>query len=173
MLAMRQVVLSNLGNKVKDHSAYQAWVQEKYLEELPSHLKNMEATRLKLHEKKGTLKEEIKSIQGFIKPLQNKIWQARSKYFNWIYKHDRDKWMALDPVISVHPDAVIFECFSQDESSYGRVTVPSHLLQTFGETKYGTTNIDFSATLADEIYRVRSYRPAWLKVAFEKSGTLY
>lgn len=168
MLAMRQVVLSNLGNKLKDHSAYQAWVQERYMEELPAHLKNMEATRLKLAEQKTMLKEEMQGIQNFVKPLQSKIWKARSKYFDWLYKHDRDKWIALDPVISVHPDSVIFECFSQDESSYGRVTVPSHLLQTFNETRYGTTNIDFSAALADEVYRIRSYRPAWLKVAFEK-----
>ena len=78
------------------------------------------------------------------------------------------KWMVLDPVISVHPDAVIFEAFSLDESSYGRISVPSNLLETLGDVDYGTTNIDFSQALADEIYRVRSYRPAWLKVAFEK-----
>ncbi|QHT69448.1 hypothetical protein GXP67_23795 [Rhodocytophaga rosea] len=168
MLAMRQVVLSNLGNKVKDHSAYQAWVQERYLEELPAHLKNMEVGRLKLNEQKNKLKEERKTIESFVKPIRTQIWAARSKYYEWVRKYDREKLFIFDPVISVHPDAVIFECFSQDESSYGRVTVPSNLLQTFGETRFGTTNIDFSAALAAEIYRVRSYRPAWLKVAFEK-----
>ena len=45
------------------------------------------------------------------------------------------------------------------------MSVPSENLETFGDVNYGTTNIDFSQGLADEIYRVRSYRPAWLKVA--------
>ena len=56
-------------------------------------------------------------------------------------------WMILDPVVSVHPDATIFEVFSQDESSYGRVTVAADNLQTDGETVFGTTNVDFSAAL--------------------------
>ena len=41
-------------------------------------------------------------------------------------------------------------------------------LEIFGDVAYGTTNIDFSQSLADELYRVRSYRPAWLKVAQEQ-----
>jgi len=73
-------------------------------------------------------------------------------------------WMILDPVVSVHPDATIFEVFSLDESSYARVTVPTEKLDTLGETIYGTTNVDFSQRLADELQRVRDYRPAFLGV---------
>jgi hypothetical protein len=70
-------------------------------------------------------------------------------------------------VVSVHPDALIFEVFSQDESSYGRVTVPSDRLEVLGDVAYGTTNIDFSRTLAREMERVRNYRPAWLQIGAE------
>jgi hypothetical protein len=152
----------------KDHTAYQEWVAEKYLEELPDHLKHIPAEKVRLLEQREKLKIQQRALIKEVKPLQTQVDKARYEYYQWLYKHDRDKWYVLDPVISVHPDAVIFEGFSLDESAYGRVSVPSNLLETFGDTDFGTTNIDFSQALADEIYRVRSYRPAWLKVAFEK-----
>ncbi|WP_204301607.1 hypothetical protein, partial [Stenotrophomonas maltophilia] len=76
---------------------------------------------------------------------------------DWLSKNDSAAWWILDPVVSVHPDAVVFEVFSQDESSYGRVTVPGDKLELFGETIFGTTNVDYSRALADEIRRVRTY----------------
>ncbi|MDX2306541.1 MAG: SWIM zinc finger family protein [Microscillaceae bacterium] len=168
MLALRQVVKGDWRSPQKDHSAYQEWVMERYLEELPEHLKGLEAEKALLLEKREKLKIRQKNLKNEIDPIQKEINKARMEYYQWLYKHDREKWIVLDPVISVHPDAVIFEAFSLDESSYGRVSVPADLLETFGEVQFGTTNIDFSQALADEIYRVRSYRPAWLKVAFEK-----
>ena len=168
MLALRQVVKGDWRTPQKDHTAYQEWVMERYIEELPAHLKGMEAKKVMLLEKREKLKIRQKNIRKELKSVEDEVNKSRYAYYQWLYKHDRDKWVALDPVISVHPDAVIFEGFSVDESTYGRVSVPTNLLETFGDIDYGTTNIDFSQALADEIYRVRSYRPAWLKVAFEK-----
>ncbi len=168
MLALRQVVKSDWRPKQKDNTAYQEWVMERYIEELPAHLKNIEAKKALMLEEREKLKIRQKQLKKEVRPIEQAVNKSRYDYYQWLYKHDRDKWYALDPVISVHPDAVIFEGFSLDESTYGRVSVPSDLLETFGKVDYGTTNIDFSQALADEIYRVRSYRPAWLKVAFEK-----
>ena len=42
-------------------------------------------------------------------------------YFQYLLKRDYQAWIVLDPVITVHPDQVFFECFSKDESSYGRL----------------------------------------------------
>ena len=168
MLALREVVRGDWRPAQKDHTAYQEWVTERYMEELPQHLKHVETKKIKKLEKREILKGKKKDINKKIGSIQSEVSKARRQYYDWLYKHDRDKWMVLDPVISVHPDAVIFEAFSLDESSYGRISVPSNLLSTIGDVDYGTTNIDFSQALADEIYRVRSYRPAWLKVAFEK-----
>jgi hypothetical protein len=168
MLSLRQVVKGDWRTPQKDHTAYQEWVAEKYIEELPEHLKHIPAEKVRLLEQREKLKAQQRALKREIQPLQAEVDKARYEYYQWLYKHDRDKWIVLDPVISVHPDAVIFEGFSLDESAYGRVSVPSNLLESFGDTDFGTTNIDFSQALADEIYRVRSYRPAWLKVAFEK-----
>ena len=168
MLALRKVVVGNWRGGTQDHSQYQEWVKKKYLEELPLIYADVQKEQEELLAKKKEIQSKIKAINQIVQPIQSRMWKARSKYRNYLYQHEREKWRLLDPVISVHPDCVIFEAFSLDESSYGRLSVPMENLETFGNISYGTTNIDFSQALADEIYRVRSYRPAWLKVAYEQ-----
>jgi hypothetical protein len=170
MMALRQVVKSDWRTKQVDHTKYQDWVMERYLEDLPEMLKtkNYDAKKIKSLLQRETLEKERRKLNADISPLRKEMDRSRRAYYDWLYQNNRDMWIALDPVISVHPDAVIFEGFSVDESTYGRVSVPFRLLDTFGDTKFGTTNIDFSLGLANELYRVRSYRPAWLKVSFEK-----
>lgn len=168
MLALRKVVVGDWRTPQRDHSRYQAWVQQEYLKELPNHFEGIQAQQVELIGKQKLIQTKIKELNARLKPLQKSVWSAQSKYRSYLAKHEREKLWVLDPVISVHKDTVIFEAFSLDESSYGRVSVPMKNLETFGEIAYGTTNIDFSQQLADEIYRVRSYRPAWLKVAYDQ-----
>ncbi len=168
MLALRKVVTGNWRGEQKDHTKYQEWVYQQYLLELPKHYAVILKEKKHLLDEKEKLNEQVEAINKEIKPLQKRYYAARSTYYNWLYKNDRSKWIILDPVISVHPDCVIFEAFSLDESTYGRISVPMSNLEIFDEISYGTTNIDFSQGLADEIYRVRSYRPAWLKVAYDQ-----
>jgi hypothetical protein len=172
MLALHEVVSADLRFQEKDHTAYQEWVQARYLEEL-------EATHGKRIRRAQAQLEEVARCKTQIAPLQKRerelyklldnaeLWKAKSKYWKWLYDKNKALWMILDPVVSVHPDAVIFEVFSRDESSYARVTVPTEKLDTFGETIFGTTNVDFSPRLADEMKRVRDYRPAFLGVGGE------
>ena len=169
MLALFEVVGSDLRFAAKDHTAYQEWVRGEYLKELSPQL---EARRQKLPAqtvRRDELRTQIKTLGDEATPHRNKLgstelWGAKRRYWKWLYSHHKELWWILDPVVSVHPDATIFEVFSQDESSYGRVTVAAQNLETQGETVFGTTNVDFSAALADEIRRVRSYRPAQLNV---------
>src|SRR5207237_1964988 len=83
---------------------------------------------------------------------------ARTKYFQYLYKRDVEAWFVLDPVITVHPDEVFFECFSKDESSYGRLAVNFEVFEDVGEFACGTTNIDYSEALYDEFQKIRSYK---------------
>jgi hypothetical protein len=169
MLALYDVVSSDLRQKQKDYSAYQRWVQERYLEELDA-WRGQQLRRLPaLADRRAVLKNRVTEIARVTRPLESTLQdaiflEARGKYYKWLWTHDKDAWMILDPVVSVHPDCVVFEVFSIDESSYGRVTVPMDRLDTFGDVAYGTTNVDYSRALADEIRRVRSYRPAFLSV---------
>jgi hypothetical protein len=173
MLALYDVVTGDLRNRPKDdHSAYQAWVQQRYLEELGEEMRSRAAGLPALLERRAALAEQVRALQGQVTNLQKtayggKFHTRKYEYFGWLRKHDMEAWIVLDPVVSVHPDCLIFEVFSQDESSYGRVTVPTASLDIFGAPAYGTTNIDYSRPLADEIRRIRSYRPAFLQIGAE------
>ena len=70
------------------------------------------------------------------------FYRARSNYFNWLYTANRDAWFVLDPVITVHPERVLFEAFSQDESTYCAVSISHDAFARTGAMAYGTTNID-------------------------------
>ena len=169
MLALYAVVSGDHRVKPKDHTAYQEWVQQRYLEELGLEMTARLRQMPGLNDKRSTLKARVQALRKEAQPLEKTLasadfYQSRAKYFKWLWDNDREGWMVLDPVVSVHPDCVVFEVFSIDESSYGRVTVPMDNLDTLGETVYGTTNVDYSLTLAHEIARVRDYRPAYLSV---------
>jgi hypothetical protein len=169
MLALHRVVSSDLRFTAKDNSAYQEWVQARYLEMIEdvhaARLHALPEQRRELEALRGTIGPLQKRAQELYKQLpENELWNAKRKYWKYLWEHNKALWMLLDPVVSVHPDAVLFEVFSLDESSYGRVVVPMEKLDSFGETQFGTTNVDFSQRLADELKRVRSYRPAMLDV---------
>ncbi len=169
MLALFEVVGSDLRFAAKDHTAYQEWVRGEYMRELAPELGARRAQLPAQTARRDELRAQLKTLNEEAAPHRQKLgstqlWDAKRRYWKWLYARDFALWMILDPVVSVHPDATIFEVFSQDESSYGRVTVAADNLQTEGETVFGTTNVDFSAALADEIRRVRSYRPARLSV---------
>lgn len=172
MLVLYEVVRGDLRTKNRDHSAYQEWVQQRYLDELSPTLAHNRARLPALLGRRDELAARMKDLQGEIRTLERatggaEYHRAKRRYFDWLWKHDKEAWWVLDPVVSVHPDALIFEVFSQDESSYGRVTVPTERLEIMGGVAYGTTNIDYSRALAREMERVRNYRPAWLQIGAE------
>ena len=84
--------------------------------------------------------------------------KAERDYFQYLYKRDYDAWFVLDPVITVHPDELFFECFSQDESSYGKLGCNYEVFKEVNEFACGTTNIDYSAALYDEFQKIRNYK---------------
>ena len=156
MLALYAVVSGDFRSQNKDHTAYQEWVQQRYLEELPAAMAEHAAKAPALLQRRKELHEQIKLKQKDMREhhqnlLSGDYYTAQRQYFKWLLTHNYAAWYVLDPVVSFHPDCLIFEVFSQDESSYGRVTVPTDRLDIFGETQYGTTNIDFSHQLAEEM----------------------
>jgi hypothetical protein len=70
----------------------------------------------------------------------------------------------LDPIITVHPDRVFFEAFSNDQSTYGLVIADRELFETEGEVHCGTTNVDFTSWLWHALSDMRSSRPTWLHI---------
>lgn len=178
MLALHRVVSGDARFREADHSAYQEWVRGQYLLELAEEQKQLQLQLPQLQRELETIKAQLEPLDARSAELYAELqklgnqgsktfYQARSKFWNYLYKTDMSLWVVLDPVVSVHPDATLFEVFSRDESSYGCVRVPTENFDVVGDVAYGTTNVDYSQTLADEMARVRDYRGAFLGVGQE------
>jgi hypothetical protein len=157
------VVVSDLRFKPKDKTAYKAWAakqEDRDLEAIASQRQAV-ATQLKV------LRDELTELERQSASRMRPFMQARQRYFNYLYEKNRDFWFVFDPVITVHPDEAFFECFSQDESSYGRLGASYEVFQNIGEFACGTTNIDYSSPLYDEFQKIRSYK----KTRFEVDPT--
>ena len=175
MLALHRVVSGDARFQEADHSGYQEWVRGQYLLELAEEQKQLQRKLPKLQSELETIRAQLQPLDARSSELYAELqklgrdnsksfWEAQRKFWDYLYKADNKLWYVLDPVVSVHPDATLFEVFSRDESSYGCVRVPTKNLDVVGEVSYGTTNVDYSQALADEMARVRDYRGAFLGV---------
>lgn len=97
-------------------------------------------------------------------------WQAQRAYFDWLSRNDPLAWFVLDPVVTVHPDALIWEVFSKDEGSYAQLSIAWDAIEAEGDAAYGTTHIDFSDALFDGVQRMRSYRETRIDIGPDAVG---
>jgi len=91
-------------------------------------------------------------------------WQAQREYFSWLLRNDPTAFVVLDPVITVHPDQVLFEVFSKDEGAYAKLGIDLDAFEPAGSPTFGTTNIDFSQALFQGLQQMRSYRETRLTI---------
>jgi len=160
MSALHDVVVSDMIFKPKDKSDYKAWLdsQEKVW------LAELTAQKEQHQEHYNKIRKELHAISAKESEILKPYYTAQSKYFKYLYKNDYDKWFVLDPVITVHPDEVFFECFSQDESSYGKLSCSYDTFKDIEEHSYGTTNIDYSDKLYDEFQKIRDYKETTFQI---------
>jgi hypothetical protein len=98
------------------------------------------------------------------------LWQAQQAYFGWLLRNDPLAFVMLDPIITVHPDRVMFEVFSKDEGTYAKLSFDRSAFAEEGKATHGTTNIDFSPALFSGVQQLRSYRATRLHIGREQSG---
>lgn len=70
----------------------------------------------------------------------------------------------LDPVITVHPDHIFLEVFSQDQGVHALVTLDRELFETEGKVLCGTSNIDYTSWLWGALGEMRSSRTTWFQI---------
>ncbi|MBS0657565.1 MAG: hypothetical protein JSR82_04870 [Verrucomicrobia bacterium] len=80
---------------------------------------------------------------------------------------DGERGAVLDPVVTVHPDVVLFEAFSQDGGASLSLALERELFEPEGEVVCGTTNVDFTAWLWGALGELRSSRETWLRLGPE------
>jgi len=162
--ALHDVVVSDLRFKPKDKTAYKAWAAQQEIIDWDEIARQRAGNARQIKDLQAQLTELSARAASRTKPF----FAERQKYFNWLWQKDRDAWYVLDPVITVHPDEVFFECFSEDESSYGRLGASYEVFENIGAFACGTTNVDYSAALYDEFQKIRSYKTT--KLGIDPSG---
>src|SRR5262245_54260481 len=145
MSALHDVVISDLRFKPKDKTAYEQWKKEESARE--ARIRN-EAVKLKRAElEKEKNRPMPPGLERKYQRCRQKYWDARNKYGNLLSREDPELWrllMPCDPVITVSPDVMFFECFSSDESSYGCLNVEREAFEAETDVSLGTTNVDYS-----------------------------
>jgi hypothetical protein len=162
--ALHDVVVSDQRFKPRDKTAYKEWAAKQELVDWDEVARQRAGVAAQM---KG-LRDELSDLEKRSNSRMQPFYKARQRYFDYLYQKDRDAWFVLDPVITVHPDEVFFECFSQDESSYGRLGASYEVFQNIGTFACGTTNIDYSSALYDEFQKIRSYKTT--KFGVDPSG---
>lgn len=107
------------------------------------------------------------NLEQEFRRLRKLYWRARVKWANELQRDDPELFRHLvpcDPVVTVAPDTVFFECFSKDESSYGYLSVDRGAFRGGQDAGLGTTNVDYSLALFDHFQTLRTYRPTRLLV---------
>ncbi|MFT8131036.1 hypothetical protein, partial [Salmonella enterica] len=84
--------------------------------------------------------ERVKQLQAELTDLTRRSYGRMKPYHDALSRFRMYAWQkrlaisfVLDPVITVHPDEVFFECFSRDESSYGRLGASYEVFKEVGE----------------------------------------
>lgn len=160
--ALHDVVVSDLRFQPKDKTEYKAWLATQEQLWLSEYLADLQIDTVKLRIEE--VKKELESLQKERRHVMGPFNTARQAYFNYLYKNERDKWIVLDPVITVHPDELFFECFSQDESSYGKLSCNYNVFTEMNDYQYGTTNVDYSASLYGAFQKIRNYKTTELNI---------
>ncbi len=158
--ALHKVVISDQRYQPKDRSEYMAWLAEQEQGQWEAIAASAEQLKADISSKRTELRE----LRSKAAARRVGFEKAKRKYFNYLYRVNMDAWWVLDPVITVHPDEIFFECFSQDESSYGRLGCNYEIFGDIGEFACGTTNIDYSQALYNEFQKIRDYKETSLEV---------
>ncbi|MFP2907174.1 hypothetical protein ACLESD_19415 [Pyxidicoccus sp. 3LFB2] len=164
--ALHEVVVGDLRIQKKDRSAYEAWKAEQAREEaelrraIHDQEKQVELAKL-------TREPMPRNLEADFRKMHSLYWTARRRWASELSQNDPALFRALvpcDPVVTVAPDTVFFECFAKDESSYGCLFVNRDAFSGKGEAATGTTNVDYSLALYEHFQTLRTYRPTRLQV---------
>lgn len=158
--ALHDVVVSDLRYQPKDRSQYLAWIEQQQLLDFA----DVAQKRSKTAERIREVGAELERLRVRSNERLAPFYRARQRYFDYLYRRDINAWYVLDPVITVHPDEVFFECFSRDESSYARLGTSFEVYRHIHEFACGTTNIDYSQELYDQFQKIRSYKATTFEV---------
>lgn len=161
--ALHAVVVSDHRFQKRDKTAYREWKAAEAARRAALHREVHQRSRDEiLAAAQGAVDPDL---ERFHRDAVRKYWRARDRYSRHLFRSQPRLWWILDPVITVAEDGVLFEAFSQDESSYGCLHVDR--AAGFGEApgaRAGTTNVDYSWDLYEHFQGLRTYRETRFRI---------
>ncbi len=166
MSALHEVVVGDLRFKKRTGTdAYRAYLKEVQEDEAGMQREAGLQARAEL------LSDDIgpapRGLKRDFEKARRKYWKIRDEWGFELRRNDPELFRALvpwDPIVTVAPDVVLFEGFSKDESSYGCLTVDREGFSAGAAEGLGTTNVDFSMALFEQIQTFRTYKKTRLIV---------
>lgn len=163
--ALHEIVVGDLRWKGKDRTAYRTWLATRARDEQALRASMVAQARdAALSRGKPpappNLEKDFRRQHGI-------YWKARRAWASELMRNDPALFRALvpcDPVVTVAPDVVMFECFAKDEATYGCLSVDRDAFRAAGNPGLGTTNVDYSLALYEHFQTLRTYRPTRLLV---------
>jgi hypothetical protein len=110
----------------------------------------------------ATVSSGILPVRLALQTLGELVWRNDE----WTSREDYEPF-TLDPICTVHPDRLMFEAFSGDQSAYGLVIIDRALFTPIGDVVTGTTNVDFTRWLWDALAEMRSSRETTFRIGAE------
>lgn len=162
--ALHDVVTSDLRFQPRDLTEYKEWLKSQ--EDIWVGAAIGDAANLKT--RIDGIRDELNAMNRESQSILRPFYEARSRYWKYLYHKNSALWFLLDPVITVHPDELFFECFSKDESTYGKLSCGYNVFESVNEFACGTTNIDYSDALYAEFQKIRDYKKTRFEI--ESSG---
>ena len=164
--ALHEVVVGDLRFKKRDKAAYEQWRAEQ--DRLEAELRAQIVDAIRGDELAKISRDPIPAnLEADFRKMHDLYWTARRQWARELAQNDPALFRSLvpcDPVVTVAPDIVYFECFAKDESSYGCLTVDRDAFQGEQGAGLGTTNVDYSLALYEHFQTLRTYRPTRLQV---------
>jgi hypothetical protein len=151
--------VSDFRFKPKDKSDYKEWAKQQEDIWLAEYMHGS----VEIEQRVKAVRTELDTVRKQKEEIIGPFNKAKRKYFDYLYHENRDAWVVLDPVITVHPDELFFECFSQDESSYGKVGCNYNVFNKVNEFKCGTTNVDYSSDLYRQALKYKLHKRKAIK----------
>ena len=166
MSALHEVVVGDLRYKKKDRSTWVAWKATADQED--AELLRAAFDKARVDEARKIGQEPVPpNLEPEFRKMHRLYWSARVRWANELARNDPALFRALvpcDPVVTVAPDVVFFECFAKDESAYGCLTVSRDAFTGEASSGLGTTNVDYSLALYEHFQTLRTYRATRLLV---------
>lgn len=152
--ALHDVVISDHRFKPRDLTVYKEWLKSQEDIWVGSAIGDAAQVEARI----AAVREELRAMDRESQSIMRPFYDARTRYWKYLYEKNRSLWILLDPVITVHPDELFFECFSRDESAYGKLSCGYDVFESVSEFECGTTNIDYSDNLYAEFQKIRDYK---------------